>query len=327
VSAEVLRAIYWFNPLVWIACARLRRESEQACDDEVLVAGVPAREYATHLLDVARSCWSLPSSLNAAMSIAHTSTLERRIAAMLNPRLNRDALTRRGLVTTAAALLAFTLPVAAFRASAQQAPLPLAGAVYDPTGAVMADVELTLEDARQVKLQATSDASGRFEFAPVGPGHYVLTASLAGFRALRHEFDLRQARDWEQAITLQVGTVQETITVSARRAGESVPVQPARGGPLRVGGNIRPPRKLLHVAPVYPPSMRDAGLEGLVPLEAVIGRDGSVTSVRIVSAQVHPAFVKSAVEAVRQWKFEPTLLNGEPVEVVMTVSVRFNLED
>ena len=62
-------------------------------------------------------------------------------------------------------------------------------------------------------------------------------------------------------------------------------------------------------------------------LQALIGIDGTVTSVRVLSAQVHPDFAIAAVDAVRQWIFTPTLLNGKPVEVVMTVSVQFNLSD
>ena len=73
--------------------------------------------------------------------------------------------------------------------------------------------------------------------------------------------------------------------------------------------------------------MRDAGREGVVPIDAVIGTDGSVTSVRVVSAQVHPAFAIAAIDAVRQWRFTPTLLNSDAVEVVMMVSVQFNLSD
>ncbi len=74
--------------------------------------------------------------------------------------------------------------------------------------------------------------------------------------------------------------------------------------------------------------MRDAGLEGVVPIDAVIGTDGSVTSVRVVSAQVHPAFaIAATIDAVRQWRFTPTLLNSDAVEVVMMVSVQFNLSD
>ncbi len=72
--------------------------------------------------------------------------------------------------------------------------------------------------------------------------------------------------------------------------------------------------------------MQQAGRTGVVPIEAMIGPDGIVSSVRVLSAQVHPDFAIAAVDAVRQWRFTHTLLNGKPVEVVMTVSVRFDLE-
>jgi len=63
-----------------------------------------------------------------------------------------------------------------------------------------------------------------------------------------------------------------------------------------------------------------------VPLEAIIDAQGRVSSVRVVSAQVHPDFSIAAVDAVRQWRFSPTLLNGTPVDVVMGVSVAFTLQ-
>jgi TonB family protein len=326
-AAEVIRSVYWFNPLLWHACRRLRRESEQACDDAVLHAGIPAPEYAAHLLELATICRRAgPVSLSAAL-MAHPSTLERRISAMLNPRIRRGALSARGIAVTALVLIGVTLPAAAFRAG-QQAPLPLSGAVYDPSGAVLPQVELTLEDAQQVKWQATTDAAGRFEFPPVPPGQYVLEASLIGFGSLRHQFDLRNASDWDRAITLQVGEVRETIHVRERRVAGSRPKPQAQGAlPVRVGGNIRAPRKLRDVRPVYPATMRNEGREGVVPMEAIIGLDGTVTSVHVLSAQVHPDFALAAVDAVRQWRFDATLLNGVAVEVVMTVSVAFSLAE
>lgn len=245
---------------------------------------------------------------------------------MLNPGLNRRALSRGTVAITAALVLGVTLATAAFRAE-QNAPLPLAGSVYDATGAVLPAVDLTIEDTQQVKSQATTDASGRFEFPSVQPGRYVLEASIAGFRPLRQEIALRNAQDWDRAITLQVGDLRETISVRERRVAGQRPSSSAQTPqPIRIGGNIRPPRKQHHVRPVYPTTMRDAGREGVVPMEAIIGRDGSVLSVRVISAQVHPDFALAAVDAVRQWRFDPTLLNGETVEVVMTVSVNFSLE-
>ena len=326
IGAEAVRTILWFNPLIWIACTRLRRQSEQACDDAVLGKGIAARDYAAHLLDLARQCRRPVSPWLSAVPMARPSTLERRIADMLNPRLNRQALSHRAVAVAAALLLGVTLPTAALRAG-QSGPALLSGSVYDASGAVLPGVELTLEDVTQRRVQSRTDASGRFTFSNVQPGRYVLEASLAGFRSLRQEFDLQASRDWDRAITLQVGDLQETITVSAARTSAADPAPEARGPrPIRVGGNIRTPRKIADVKPVFPASMRAAGREGVVPIEAIIGQDGTVTSVRVLTAQVHPDFAIAAIDAVRQWRFTPTLLNGAPVEVVMTVSVSFKLD-
>jgi len=90
-----------------------------------------------------------------------------------------------------------------------------------------------------------------------------------------------------------------------------------------VGGDIKPPRKIVDVAPVYPPLARAARVEGIVILEAVIAEDGSVRDVRVLrSVQL---LDDAAAEAVRQWRFTPTLLNGQPVPVVMTITVAFKL--
>lgn len=245
---------------------------------------------------------------------------------MLNPRVDRRPLSLRTALACAVLLAVLTTATAALRAV--QAPAALTGVIYDTTGAVMPGVQVTLEDAQHGKSTATTDATGRFSLPGIGSGEYVLSANVAGFKSLRDQIELRSASDWDRVVTLQVGTLQETITVRETRM-PTVPPASAAPGPvrLRVGGNIRAPRKTLDVRPVYPVSMRAAGREGLVAIEAVIAADGSVSSVRVTSAQVHPDFAIAAVDAVRQWRFTPTLLNGQPVEVVMTVSVRFSLAD
>ena len=93
--------------------------------------------------------------------------------------------------------------------------------------------------------------------------------------------------------------------------------------PIRVGGNVKPPVKTKHVNPVYPSEALRTGVQGIVIAEAVIGVDGKVTDVRIVRS-VAP-LDQAAIEAVRQWEFTPTLLNGVPVPVIMTVTVNFTL--
>jgi TonB family protein len=151
---------------------------------------------------------------------------------------------------------------------------------------------------------------------------------MAGFTSYKKKVMLGALKDWNRTITLQVGTLEETIAVSAKRPEKlaAAPV-PADGTRVRVGGNIKQPAKTNDVRPTYPESMRAAGLEGTVPLEVVIGKDGKVIFARVVTAQVHPEFAKAATEAVERWEFTPTLLNGVPVEVTMTASVSFRLVD
>lgn len=92
---------------------------------------------------------------------------------------------------------------------------------------------------------------------------------------------------------------------------------------IRVGGAIRPPRKLVNLDPVYPEDARTAGIEGIVVLDIVIGGDGSVIQTQVVRSIAE--LEQAAIDAVMQWKFEPTLLNGEPVEVQMNVAINFTL--
>ena len=116
------------------------------------------------------------------------------------------------------------------------------------------------------------------------------------------------------------GGVTGGVTGTAR-PGE-LPKQDA--GPLRVGGNIKQPRKVRHVAPVYPDDAKAAHVAGVVILEITIGKDGSVSNARILRSV--PMLDQAALDAVYQWAFEPTLLNGAPVEVVMTVTVNFTVQ-
>jgi TonB family protein len=100
-------------------------------------------------------------------------------------------------------------------------------------------------------------------------------------------------------------------------------VGPMREGsaPVRVGGNISAPRRIADAAPVMPEVARQADVRGVVILEITIGTDGSVTDARVLRSI--PLLDKAAVDTVRQWRYEPTLLNGAAVPVVLTVTVNF----
>jgi protein TonB len=101
------------------------------------------------------------------------------------------------------------------------------------------------------------------------------------------------------------------------------PPPPPPAAPVRVGGNIKEPKKIHDVKPIYPQIAQTAKVAGIVIIEATIGRDGSVKDARVLRSV--PLLDNAALEAVRQWRFTPTLLNNEPVEVIMTVTVNFTL--
>ncbi len=105
------------------------------------------------------------------------------------------------------------------------------------------------------------------------------------------------------------------------------PPPPEPDGPIRfvVGGNITEPEKLSGPNPVYPEAARRARIQGVVVLECVIGKDGSVKSVKELRG-LPLGLTEGAIDAVKRWKFKPSTLNGKEVEVLYILTVRFNLQ-
>jgi periplasmic protein TonB len=93
--------------------------------------------------------------------------------------------------------------------------------------------------------------------------------------------------------------------------------------PVRVGGDIKEPKKIKHVAPVYPDIAQASRVQGVVILEAIIDPNGNVSDARVLRSIA--LLDQAALDAVMQWQFTPTLLNGNPVSVIMTVTVNFSL--
>ncbi|HYE88404.1 MAG TPA: M56 family metallopeptidase [Vicinamibacterales bacterium] len=324
--AEVSRALNWFNPLFWIACERLRRDSEHATDDVVIDLGIGRTSYASHLLDLARTFSVHGRTWLPAPSMARPSTLERRVRAMLNPQLDRRPVSRLRRVAVAVAMLALALPIAV---ATQGTGAPM-GTVSDPSGKPLADATLRLVPADAgVAVETRSDAAGRFEFPQVPAGDYMLSVSYPGFSSKRHRIQLNGG-----AVTLslqvQVGTLQETVTIDATKTGErEIYERPGYPAPTceasAAGGRVSPPAKIRDVRPRYKQEWLTAGLSGQVLLQATIGRDGRVRSVDVLT-QGNPELGDEALAAVSQWQFSPTYLNCQPIEVQMYVTVTFKAD-
>ncbi len=92
---------------------------------------------------------------------------------------------------------------------------------------------------------------------------------------------------------------------------------------IRVGGNVQAARLIRQPKPQYPALARQARIQGTVRFNAIIAKDGSIANLTLVSG--HPLLVPAATAAVKQWQYQPTLLNGEPVEVVTVIDVNFTL--
>jgi beta-lactamase regulating signal transducer with metallopeptidase domain len=331
-AAEVLRAFYWFNPLMWVACRRLRLESEHACDDEVMSHGVDGTDYATHLIELARSLSYRRHTWFPAPAMARPSSLERRVRAMLNSRLDRGPISTATRVTIFAALLAIASAVAA----AQSTFVTFSGRIIDEQSRAVPSVTVGLaNEARQAKYAVTTNEDGRFEFVGLPPGDYLVAAEGMGFQPIKDVLTVA-GQNVRRDYTLRLGTLQETIMLRFdpnEASAQPVQVAPSVGQlhaittkkecvPSVQGGRIVPPKKIRDAKPYYPSALRGTWTEGIVKLEARIGADGYVADVR-VTGDAQPDLAQSAIAAVREWRYTETLLNCAPVEVVMNVTVNF----
>ncbi len=337
--AETLRAVYWFNPLLWIASRRLRDESERACDDAVLRAGVEPANYASHLLELARNASRHRAS--PALAMARSSSLEGRVSAMLNRHVRRHPLRHATRIVTLVSFIAVTVPVAI----AQNRFWTFSGSVVDQMNRAVPDTTLVLaNDSTGAKYEVRTDRAGHFEFIGLPSADYQLAVQKPGFKTVKETVAVA-GKDLTRAIHLQIDSLRETITVSAgREAAQSGPEQQARidasrqraqeirrrasekcgGGATGddVGGQIVPPLKVIDVRPEYSEALKAAGIAGVVTLDALIGTDGTVREVTVLSSP-HPDLEKAAADAVRKWEFTTTYLNCTPVEVAMRVTVNF----
>jgi TonB family protein len=327
ICGELICTLYWFHPLAWIASAGLRHESERACDDAVLNSGIPACEYADELLALASTLTDSHAGVCPALAIARSTNLERRFAAMLNPSLNRYASRTSKLLTMlVAACLLF--PLAALRLPAQNAAGSFTGTIYDASGAVVPNATIVMTGLKSKTVDmSTSAADGTFSFKALPAGAYEMKVMKPGFEAYHDpQVDLEAARVLSHNVHLNVGSITESVDVHAEGAGQTASSKgntpPTR---VKIGGEIEAAKLVKKVAPSYPESAKAAGVQGKVILHAVIGMDGRPLSLQVLNSSIDPDLARASVESVSRWRYSPTLLNGQPIEVDTTIMVNFTL--
>jgi TonB family protein len=322
-AAHLATIVYWFHPLCWLAAARLRIESERACDDAALRIGLLPSGYAGHLLDLARAFNPQP-----AIPMATTSHLESRVKSILDPFVNRSFAVRRNWLAAALITAAVMAPPTVFSLHAQQTAGTgsIVGTVIDPTGAVVPNVKIVASNSDTKNKEVTASSSiGSFVFSNIPAGRYSLEVFAGGFTATRMDnLILVNGGTLRADARLIVGNISENIKVVAQGTPTPRAITAARG-PIRVGGNVQVAKPTTQVQPIYPAALQAQGTEGIVLLAAIISKDGTPLSLVPQNTAVDPAFVTAATDAVSQWRYQPTLLNGEPIEVMTTITVEFKL--
>ena len=163
--------------------------------------------------------------------------------------------------------------------------------------------------ASEALVRDAAGALRRWTYDPPAKGPIAFTVSFS-------------FKPGAEATSSQSANVTPPLPASA--ASSSIAGTPGANQPLRVGNQITAPTQIRKVQPAYPADALAARVQGIVILEATIGGDGRVTDAKVLRSV--PLLDQAAINAVRQWEYAPTLLNGVATPIVMTVTVTFNLD-
>jgi TonB family protein len=327
--AQAACCLYWFHPLAWMAARQLRKERERACDDAVLSRGVAAPNYAGHLMDLVRALAATRSRWEDAPAMAEASDLESRVRALLDGTRRRYPLSRRAAIAIASVAMAVLLPVVAITAQAQATRGSLVGVVEDPSHARIPNCQVTAKNLDGTNQEETrANAAGEYSFAAIPPGRYAVEIRSAGFAIFKRDTVVEAGKAARVDATLNVGEASETVVIVGHKHAADTPAATPMARPpqrIRVGGNVQATKLVRMVRPQYPAEPEQLGIQGTVVMRAVISTMGDLVEVEAINRDVDARLVQAALDAVRLWKYKPTLLNGQPVEVVTTVTVDFQL--
>lgn len=345
--ARIAMCFYWWHPLVWLTFREFLKERERAADDLVLRAGACASDYATHMLEIARSLQPPALVRSAAIAMARRSQLEGRLLAILNENRDRRTLGRVFSIMAFAFALGIVAPLAALQAQNSSAPsnsvtigsaaatnyihsgiAELAGKNYakatddfeqaqkaDPQQAGDSEMWIAVAQERQNNLEA-ADAEYQAAIAAQPPDSAAAATTLDLYAQL-----LRQNGKEEEANKIQS---QSSAIRQKLEAHEALLIAPSSPDVYRIGGDVKPPVLLSKVEPQYSDEARVAKYQGTALLYVEVTAEGSVRNVHVLRG-LGLGLDEKAIEAVKQWKFNPAAKNGQAVAVSAHIEVNFRL--
>jgi TonB family protein len=260
--------------------------------------------------------------------MAEASDLESRVQAMLDRGRNRSPLSRRAAMAVAAGALLVLLPIASITAQAQAGRGVLTGVVEDPSGARIPNCEVVAKNLDGANEEVTqANPAGEYRFNAIASGRYSLEFRTRGFAVWKQEVTLVAGATATVNANLLIGQVSEAVTVRGSRGGPAAAATQPASAPqrIRIGGNVQAMRLVQQTKPVYPDDLRQQGVQGTVMIRAIISKTGEPINPQVINTDIDPRLAQAALDAVRQWRYTPTLLNGQPVETMTKVDVAFEI--
>jgi len=298
-----------FHPLLWFTRNRIAETRELLCDSIAADVVAGRQRYARSLLRLASRFSEQPHPTTHAIGILdanHFKNFERRVMNLTaNPielkgaRRVATAAICLGLLTAACtSALAYRMQVVAppIQGAPQAAPAPASLTLATPRPVAGDPPQTLVIDVPPGAINGPSPSPA--------PTKGIVSPSPEAF--------------------VRIQNVNVNTPVDVHIQTELVnSVEVAQESPVQIAGGVIAGNRLTFVQPVYPPDAKAAGLDGTVVLSAVIGKDGTITSLKLISGP--DEFAQAAWEAVKQWTYKPYLLNGEPVAVETTITVNFAL--
>jgi TonB family protein len=292
VIEEIVCSIFWFHPAIWWLRSRIHLSREQAVDHEVVQLTGDKKPYLDSLLEFAQA-QGRPRAVPAPLFLK-----ERHLVQRVSLLLKEVSMSRSRLAVSMIGiciLLICTLRIAA-------AWFPFTG---EP---------VTIQEPKVI-----SELKAPLSQAPL----LVQKPEAAVVVTARPMKESARAPKLVAMLEAETATLEAPAPIPEQSAEK---VSPPKGEPLRVGGNIQESKLIQKVAPVYPAQAKREGIQGTVKLTVVINEEGLVYEIR-TNPDNNPILEEAAIDAIKEWKYSPTLLNGMPVSVMATVTVTFSLRD